>query len=74
MADEQLKVTEAWEYFRNKTGIEIERRAFFSWIEEGRIVVNGRSHEVSSNQIGKIHFVSRAQLERVIAMLIKPTT
>lgn len=69
MADEQLKVTEAWEYFRNKTGIEIERRAFFSWIEAGYVKVNGQEYELTSNQINNTHFIARSSIDRVIAAL-----
>lgn len=72
MMDEQLKVTEAWEYFRNKTGIEIERRAFFSFVEEGQICVNGQCYPLTTNQLGKIHFIARASLDRAIAALTKP--
>ncbi len=39
MSDEQLKVTEAWEYFKNKTGVEIERRAFF-WLDRSGLCEN----------------------------------
>jgi hypothetical protein len=69
MAEEQLKVTEAWEYFRNKTGIEIERRAFFSWVETGSVMINGQTYELASNQIGKTHFISRTSIDRLIAAL-----
>lgn len=69
MADEQLKVTEAWEYFKNKTGIEIERRAFFSWVESGVVKVNGQTFALSSNQINNTHFISRSSIDRIIHAL-----
>ena len=72
MSDEQLKVTEAWEYFRNKTGIVIERRAFFDWIEAGQVTVNGQDYQLASNQIGKTHFIARTSLDRVIQALNNP--
>ncbi len=69
MSDEQLKVTEAWEYFKNKTGVEIERRAFFSWIEAGFVKINGLTYELASNQINHTHFISRASIDQIIEAL-----
>jgi hypothetical protein len=69
MQDEQLKVTEAWEYFIHRTGVDIERRAFFSWIECGIIRINGQEFRLDSNQIGKTHFVSRHSIDQIIEAL-----
>lgn len=66
---EQLKVTEAWEYFKNKTGVPIERRAFFAWIEDGYVTINSRVIDLSGNQINKSWYICREKIDTLINAL-----
>ena len=69
MIEEQLKITEAWEYFRNKTGVPIERRTFFSWIEDEHVFINERLIDLAGNQINKTWFIARRKIDFLIEAL-----
>ncbi len=69
MIEEQLKITEAWEYFRNKTGVPIERRTFFSWIEDGHVKINELTIDLRANQINTIYFIGRSKIDALIQAL-----
>jgi hypothetical protein len=69
MANEQLKITEAWEYFRNKTGVQIERRAFFAWIEEEGTSINGNFVDLKANQLNTTWWIARHKIDELIATL-----
>lgn len=69
MIEEKLKVTEAWEYFVNKSKIPIERRAFFSWIEDGHVTINEEVIDLTANQINKTWYISRSKIDALIQAL-----
>ena len=69
MENEQLRITEAWEYFKNKTNIEIERRAFFSYIEDEGVTINQVHIDLTANQINKTWFIARHKIDALIAAM-----
>lgn len=69
MAEEQLRVTEAWEYFTNRSGVELSRRTFFSYIEDEHCEINGQVIDLTPNQINGNYFIARSKIDALIAAL-----